>query len=599
MRGNKPADFHTKNARCGCMMLCQRPHSVLECEGKTFRYGKGNRSRHIMESKAVPSTIGTRTRRHTVNGVQLMSSMVILIAIASVIAMCVHNGYDNDIWFILATGRQIAEHGIPYTNPFSVYPGMAFVAQQWLVCLVDWLTWSASGFVGLGVLLLVTCVALLIAMRHAALSAAGADRLGFVALCLMLLTVSAASSYVSFRPQVITMTLMMLTISVMERYRKTGNTRTLGWLLPITIMHANLHMSMMWMDVAIVCCYALPSARSINRFLAWVERGYRRLAIILDDDNVEGTETTTSSDDTRPTTWRVQLIEDGYKRVPVLKAIAMMLVATCVNPYGISGAMYLFNSYGAAGYGNYISEMGKVTPMSASYGILLIACIVIAAIAIGKRGIRRMDLPMLLIVLGTIPVSLANVRSVWILPVISLPYVIKTLGTPKADNTYADGIGTFELLRNIILIVTVTICAFLAVVSTQSLSGEQYQDDSSTPITAMETLDNIYDESQRGDIKICTMFNLGGFVEYHGYRVSMDPRPETWQDSISHDGNDRYTTYVDAANSVSDADSILASCDFDYVLVSSGSTLKQEAERKGYTEVVSGVGYVLLGKNGS
>lgn len=552
-----------------------------------------------MESRAVPSTTGTRTHRHAVNGVQLMSGMVVFIAIASVIAMCVRNGYDNDIWFILATGRQIAEHGIPYTNPFSVYPGMAFVAQQWLVCLVDWLAWSASGFVGLGVLLLATCTALLIAMRRAALSASGADRLGFVALCLMLLAVSAASSYISFRPQVITMTLMMLTISVMERYRKIGNARTLGWLLPITVLHANLHMSMMWMDVAIVCCYAMPPARSINRLLAWLERGYRRLATILDDDDEEDAEMAASIGDSRPTTWRVQLIEDGYRRVPVIKAIAMMLVATCVNTYGIAGFTYLFDSYGAAGYGNYISEMGKVTPMSTSYGILLIACIVIAAIAIGRRGIRRMDLPMLLIVLGTIPVSLANVRSVWILPVISLPYVIKTLGTPREHVGTGDDSGTFWLLRGIIMTVTVTLCAMLAVISTQSLADKQYQDDSSTPITAMDTLDSMYSEDQRGDVKICTMFNLGGFVEYHGYRVSMDPRPETWQNAISHDGTDRYTKYVDSMNNANDADEILASCDFDYVLASSGSTLRQEAERKGYKEIVSGAGYVLLGKDGN
>lgn len=552
-----------------------------------------------MEQETVPPIARTKTHRHATNGVQLMSGMVILIAIASVVAMCVHNGYDNDIWFILATGRRIAEHGIPYTNPFSVYQGMAFVAQQWLVCLIDWLIWSASGFVGLGVLLLAECIILLLSMRRAIASASGTNRVGIGALCLMLLVMSAANSYISFRPQVITMTLMTLTISVMERYRKTNDTRTLGWLLPITALHANLHMSMMWMDVAIVCCYATPPARCLNRALAWLELGYRRLALLLDDDEATGTRRERMID-TLPTTWHVQFVEDGYGRIPILKALTMMLVATCANPYGISGATYLFASYGAAGYGDYISEMGRVTPLNASYGILLVTCIVIAAIAMGRRGLRRADLPMLLVVLGTIPVSLAHIRSVWILPVISLPYVVKTLAMGRGGSKRGyDGIGAFGLLRNIILTVTITLCTTLAVVSIQSLTNAQYQDDSSTPITAVDTLDRIYDESQRGDIKICTMFNLGGFVEYHGYRVSMDPRPETWQDSISHDGNDRYTTYVDAANSVSDADRILASCDFDYVLASSGSTLKQEAERKGYTEVVSGVGYVLLGKNGS
>ena len=299
-----------------------------------------------MEQEIVPLIARTKTHRHATNGVQLMSGMVILIAIASVIAMCVHNGYDNDIWFILATGRRIAEHGIPYTNPFSVYQGMAFVAQQWLVCLIDWLIWSTSGFVGLGVLLLAECIILLLSMRHAIASASGTNRIGIGALCLMLLVMSAASSYISFRPQVITMTLMTLTISVMERYRKTNDARTLGWLLPITALHANLHMSMMWMDVAIVCCYAMPPARCLNRALAWLELGYRHIALLLDDDEATGTRRERMID-TLPTTWHVQFVEDGYGRIPILKVLAMMLVATCANPYGISGATYLFAGHAA------------------------------------------------------------------------------------------------------------------------------------------------------------------------------------------------------------------------------------------------------------
>lgn len=29
---------------------------------------------------------------------------------------------DSDVWFLLATGREIARNGIPRINPFSIWP---------------------------------------------------------------------------------------------------------------------------------------------------------------------------------------------------------------------------------------------------------------------------------------------------------------------------------------------------------------------------------------------------------------------------------------------------------------------------------------------
>ena len=37
---------------------------------------------------------------------------------------------DSDVWFLLATGREIARNGIPRINPFSIWPGRGMVAQQ-------------------------------------------------------------------------------------------------------------------------------------------------------------------------------------------------------------------------------------------------------------------------------------------------------------------------------------------------------------------------------------------------------------------------------------------------------------------------------------
>lgn len=49
---------------------------------------------------------------------------------------------DSDVWFLLATGREIARNGIPRINPFSIWPGRGMVAQQWLHDVWLW-AWSA------------------------------------------------------------------------------------------------------------------------------------------------------------------------------------------------------------------------------------------------------------------------------------------------------------------------------------------------------------------------------------------------------------------------------------------------------------------------
>ena len=41
--------------------------------------------------------------------------------------------YSNDLWFLLATGREIIDNGIPYENPFALHDGMRIVVQQWLL----------------------------------------------------------------------------------------------------------------------------------------------------------------------------------------------------------------------------------------------------------------------------------------------------------------------------------------------------------------------------------------------------------------------------------------------------------------------------------
>ncbi len=52
----------------------------------------------------------------------------------------INNTLDNDIWFLLNSGRYVFAHGIPYMEPFTIHQGFDFVMQQWLSACIFWLS---------------------------------------------------------------------------------------------------------------------------------------------------------------------------------------------------------------------------------------------------------------------------------------------------------------------------------------------------------------------------------------------------------------------------------------------------------------------------
>lgn len=57
-------------------------------------------------------------------------------------------GMDNDGYWILATGRELAE-GIPKENPFTFVEGLDIVIQQWAWCLLCYRIYEVFGSAGI------------------------------------------------------------------------------------------------------------------------------------------------------------------------------------------------------------------------------------------------------------------------------------------------------------------------------------------------------------------------------------------------------------------------------------------------------------------
>ena len=110
-----------------------------------------------------------------------------------------------------------------------------------------------------------------------------------------------------------------------------------------------------------------------------------------------------------------------------------------------------------------------------------------------------------------------------------------------------------------------------------------------TPIVAADYLDLV----ARQKAVLYTEFNNGAYMEWRGYQVYMDARPELFQTEINGQ-EDVYTEYVNVQNGTIDYAEFLDKYGFTYLIVSDGALLGMYLSLDtGYEVVVEGNGYTM------
>lgn len=456
---------------------------------------------------------------------------------------------DNDQWWLFATGREILDNGIPHTNPFAVFDDMNIVVQQWLPSVVAYLCWNAGGALGIGVLVFVMTLLLYAScMLLAYISSEGKHieiysvLAGFV--------VAGCLAYISIRPHLYSMIAFVLVLCVMEKYRRSGGWKTLLFLPLIALVHANCHLSMMPFDLFIVACYVIPVP-------------------VL----------------------RQHFSHAAYKRIPVVIAMVAMAGCSLINPYGLDGILYLVNSYGAASYRDYIVELGHTT-VWCWYGFYAMFWAIIGAIAIGSNGIRKIDLPLTVFFLVCLVLSLQHTRNVWLVTLAAYVLAAGALGNVSAGFKKYHPLLEDDPVKIAVMALGCFLITGLTLTSTEELS-QPLEDATRTPTVAVSYLDSHVED--KDSAKIFTHFNAGGYLEYCGYNVGMDARPELWQSKITGLDKDYYTEYVDMSKGDLGIYEYLDGKGFDYLIVNTDTNMYKTLKHdENYEIVVNGNEYVMF-----
>ncbi len=163
--------------------------------------------------------------------------LVVALLFLAILAMAVRPPADTDTWWHLKSGQLMWEQGrILRSDPFShTVAGQPWIDHGWLVQVLLWPVYRAAGLGGLALLL-----AAIVTAAFALVYRQCAGR-PFVAAFAVLLAAVASSVIWSIRPQIVSLLLAAVVAYVLDRYKRTGNSRWLWLLPPMVALWVNCH----------------------------------------------------------------------------------------------------------------------------------------------------------------------------------------------------------------------------------------------------------------------------------------------------------------------------------------------------------------------
>jgi hypothetical protein len=144
---------------------------------------------------------------------------------------------DPDLWWHLQTGQDIVtSRAIPQVDIYSfTKAGSEWVTHEWLSEVLIYAIFRSVGWAGL----LIVFSGLITAAFY--LTYRRCTGKPYIAAAVTLLAVSASSPLFGVRPQMITLLLASLFITLLTQYSSDGRTQRLYWMAPLMLLWVNFH----------------------------------------------------------------------------------------------------------------------------------------------------------------------------------------------------------------------------------------------------------------------------------------------------------------------------------------------------------------------
>lgn len=474
--------------------------------------------------------------------------------------------YDSDMYFLIASGREILKNGIPYNNIWTIDSNSAIIIQQWLydviLAFVD--KTDTIGFT----LFSLTEFVMLIYLITRFLSH---RKLSFGVKCMTIaVTVMFSQLYIfSLRPELITLILLLAECICLENFIDSHKSIWLCMLPVLMLLEINLHASMWPVHYAIILAYAVPAFY------------------------MPGT------------------INDSFHKYwkQFIISIIAMTAVMFVNPYGLDGILYIVKSFTASTF-DYINIVELESPdILSTCGCSVIIGVALLLLCIKTKTIRSISMNM---AVGFILLVASTVRNNMFAFFILL-YLMRDAG----DYFMALNINWKKDVKNylyVFLIIGNVICINSFLSSAFNMFSDDIHSVGHQLESIYEYIDSNGDLNSDSTVHTFTGFNCGAYFEYKGMtNIYMDARPELYSKAFTGDKDilrdySRYAVYgystiINTADdnkllTQTEMDNWFDSYKFDYVIVSEKTEMNLAAYMRNnsdYKQVPeqSGMTYVL------
>ena len=434
-----------------------------------------------------------------------------LIPVAAVMVM--NNGLDNDSWYMLAEGREIVNNGIYYEDQLSIHEGLNVTVQNYGFAVIFYLLYSVFGGVGVYIAMLVVngvlCyliykICMLISNKNTNLS-----------LILMILTdLLLAYCFVVTRAQVVSYVIFMSIIYFLELYARKGDRRVLWWIPVLSFLQINLHASLWPMILIVLIVYMIDGVK------------------------------------------QPRLKYKGYKIKPLIIILLASFGVGFLNPYGLKMITFILTSYGIPEANDYINEMQPFRTFASNYDILLYGAIVAVLISyiFGKN--KNIRIRYLLMMFGFLALGLntfkgmSQVILVLLFPMAEVYKNVRIVKWRRVGRIAAMWTGVLAIM---------TVGTYLVVVvpdTNNDTPGE-------VMAKGIDAMDLAVGEINKNDLRVYADYNMGGYVEYRGYKAYIDPRMEVF--IKSNNGKEEiFKEYYDLQHREVDKKEFISKYNFDY-----------------------------------
>ena len=476
-------------------------------------------------------------------------------------------GIDSDIWFILNNGRYIIHNGFPTTNPFTIHNNFPIIISQPLTSIIEYGMYVLLKEKGLYIWTIFFTFLSIFMVYKLSRNTANSLPLNFSrfisSTITIMFSVGAFCHFWSNRPQLVTISLLAMELTILEKYRQNKSKwKQIVFGLPIiSFLVANIHGSF----------YVSVYLPILAYFAAYI------IQKMFAKQNIA-----------------TNMLCTSIKHVII--ATCCMVAAGLINPYGVNGNLYLLNSIGIATKYNLIQELSKPILISTQTLFFIIV------VTVGIFGIynqwKNNSLNMYQIILwfgGNITYLFA-IRNLWIAALFSIPLI-------------TDTVSSYNITERIWLIFQelcskknwhLLMCTIIILMTIYNIANWKtnwsVKDSHTTPVCAVQYLNN--NVCDKENIKIYTSFNNEAYIEWYGYKTYIDARPELYEQK----DNAIYSEFVSIYRSSTDPQAFLEKYNFDFLILYDDNSTSEALLRyyvhnnNDWECIVSGNGYQMFQK---